>query len=462
MAELVSATELISTKPAKNYERVGSVPISTAEEIKEKVSKARAVKKEWKELGVKKRLETIRPLYDRFDQKKEEIAWLITRETGKPIRESLGGMPYHFKYFKWFLENAEEALADKITYQDENTLHRIVFEPIGVAAVIVPWNFPFVNVIWGTIPNLLAGNPVVFKHSEECPLVGKLCEEIILSANLPEGVFSEVYGDGAVGKLLVEQDIDLIWFTGSSATGKLLYETASKKFIKAVLEMGGSNPAIIFEDMDADYLLKNLYYKRFLNSGQVCDAAKRLIIHESIADEVVEKLKEFVESRTIGDPEDEETILGSMVSKRQVELIASQVQDAVDKGAAVVAGGKQPEGLEGAYYEPTILTNVTRDMRVWKEETFGPVLPVLTFKTEEEAVELANDTPYGLGAFVYTNDRERALRVASRIEAGTVEVNKANHFKACNPYGGYKVSGIGKEHGVEGLRELCQLKVITI
>ena len=164
-------------------------------------------------------------------------------------------MQYHFKYFKWFLENAEEALADKITYQDENTLHRIVFEPIGVAAVIVPWNFPFVNVIWGTIPNLLAGNPVVFKHSEECPLVGKLCEEIILSADLLEGVFSEVYGDGTVGRLLVEQDIDLIWFTGSSETGKLLYETASKKFIKAVLEMGGSNPAIIFEDMDANYLL---------------------------------------------------------------------------------------------------------------------------------------------------------------------------------------------------------------
>ena len=279
--------------------------------------------------------------------------------------------------------------------------------------------------------------------------------------NLPKGVFSEAYGDGKVGEELVNQNIDLIWFTGSSKTGKHLYEIAGKKFIKAILEMGGSNPAIIFDDVDIDPVVNKLYGKRFAQCGQTCDALKRLIVHRSIFTKVVESFKKVVESKVVGDPEDEKTDFGTLVAKRQLQLLESQVDEAIEKGAKVITGGKRPGNLEGTYYMPTILTDVKRDMRVWTEETFGPVLVIAPFDTEEEAVEMANDTNYGLGAIVFTNDKEKAWRVASKIKSGTVEINLANHWLACNPFGGYKESGMGKEHGELGFRELCQVKLIS-
>jgi acyl-CoA reductase-like NAD-dependent aldehyde dehydrogenase len=315
--------------------------------------------------------------------------------------------------------------------------------------------------IWGVIPNLIAGNTVVFKISEECPLTGKLIEEIMNSGNLPEGVFSEVYGDGRIGQKLAESDVNLIWFTGSTKVGKLLYKIAAEKFIKVILEMGGSSPAVLFEDVDIPDVIPEIYTGRFRNCGQSCNAVKRLIVHESIFDEVVKKLKEETEKKVIGDPSDEKTQLGSLVAKRQLDLLQNQVKDAVDKGAKITTGGKTPDNLKGAFYEPTILTNITKDMRVWKEEVFGPVLPVVPFKTEEEAVELANDTIYGLGSRVYSKDLERARRVASKIDAGTVEINYTSRWMSCNPFGGYKQSGMGREHGMIGFRELCQIKVIS-
>lgn len=452
---------LVSTNPAKNYQPLGSVETSSLKEIKEKVSLAQKAKESWKELGVSQRIKCLLPLLEKFYQKREELALLITRETGKPIRVSRGDLDFDWGYFKWFLENGERFLADEITYQDDKVINKIVYEPIGVAAVIVPWNFPFSNFFWGAIPNLIAGNTVVFKHSEECPLTGKLIEEIMKKADLPKGVFSEVYGNGKVGEILVNQDINLIWFTGSSVVGKKLYEMAGKKYIKTVLEMGGSNPAIVFEDAKGEQIIDKLYDARFFNCGQVCDALKRLIVHQSVFQTVVQKLKEKVESKIVGDPEEPKTDIGSLVARRQLELLKSQVEDAVKKGARVVIGGKSPENLKGAYYLPTILINIKRDMRVWKEEVFGPVLPVKAFKTEEEAIELANDTSYGLGASVFTAERKRALRVASKIQAGSVEINGVSRWLPCNPFGGYKDSGVGREHGRVGFQELCQIKVIT-
>ncbi len=315
--------------------------------------------------------------------------------------------------------------------------------------------------MWGTIPNLIAGNTVVFKISEECPLTGKLIEEIMNSKNLPEGVFSEVYGDGKVGQKLAESDVNLIWFTGSTKVGKSFYQIAAKKFIKVILEMGGSSPAILFEDVDIPEAVQSVYSERYTNCGQVCDSTKRLIIHESIFDGVVEKLKEEIEKKIVGDPLDEKTQIGSLVAKRQLDLLKAQVKDALDKGANLITGGSEPDNLDGAFYKPTILTNINFNMRVWKEEVFGPVLPIVTFKTEEEAIKLANDTIYGLGSRVYSKDTERARRVASKIDAGTVEINYASRWLCCNPFGGYKQSGMGREHGTIGFRELCQIKVIS-
>ena len=453
-------TKLISTNPAKGYEIVGEVEVSSDDEIMKKVGLANKSKTSWKELGINKRIELMRPICEEFEKRKDELSKLVTLEMGKPTSQvNIGSF---IGEFRWFLDNSEKALADEITHEDENSIHTIVYEPWGLTAVITPWNFPFGMAIWGIVPNLIAGNTVIFKISEECPLMGKLIEEVMNSGNLPEGVFSVLHGGGDVGKKLAESDVNLIWFTGSTKVGKLLYKIASEKFIKAVLEMGGSSPAVLFEDIDIPKAVSHVYAERFGNCGQVCDSVKRLIVHESIFDEVVEKLKEEVEKKIIGDPADKSTDIGPLVAKRQLVLLQEQVGDAVEKGAKIITGGDVPENSDGAFYKPTILTNITKDMRVWKEEVFGPVLPVVKFKTEEEAVMLANDTVYGLGSRVYSKDVERGKRVASRIQAGTVEINNSSRWLSCNPFGGYKLSGMGREHGTVGLRELCQIKLISL
>ena len=412
-------------------------------------------------MGVKKRTQMLRPIYHEFIKRKKEIALLTAKEIGTPVQNVLQDLNWDQDYFKWFLDNGEKYLTDEITYRDKNQTHKIVYEPIGVAAVIVPWNFPWGNFLWGVIPNLIAGNTVVFKHSEECPLTGRLIEQIVETAKLPYGVFSEIYGDGKTGERLIDQDIDLIWFTGSSRVGKFLYCKAGEKYIKAILEMGGSNPAIVFEDADVHEIVDKLYAKRFGNCGQTCDALKRLLVHKSLFKQIVGKLKKMAESRIVGDPEDPKTQMGPLVSKRQLDLLESQVEDAIKKGAKIITGGNRPKNLKGAYYLPTILARVKKNMRVWKEEVFGPVLVVVPFDSEKEAIELANDTSYGLGAQIHTQNKERAARLAGKIDAGTIDINSANHWLACTPFGGYKDSGMGREHGAVGFRELCQIKVIA-
>ena len=453
--------KLVSTNPADKYSVIGKVTISSSQEISEKVQKANAAKKAWKDLDVQKRIKLLKPIYEEFLQRQEEMALLISKEMGKPITRSTDEVSWTLGEFKWFMENVGKAIADKITHEDQKSLHKIVYEPIGTVALITPWNFPFGMSVWGLVPNLLVGNTVVFKISEETPLVGKLIEEVFNNHGLPEGVFSEVYGAGEAGKQLSEEKVDFIWFTGSTKVGEALYKTAADKFIKILLEMGGSSPCIVFEDADIEEAAQLMADYRFQNCGQACDAIKRGIVHETILDKFVEKLKKVTEKKKVGNPLNKDTEVGSLVAKRQLILLQEQVQDAIDKGATVITGGKIPKGLSGAFYEPTILTNITKDMRVWKEEVFGPVLPVVAFDTEEKAIRMANDTIYGLTSRVITKNEKRAERVASQIEAGTVEINSGDRWLSCNPFGGYKQSGMGREHGIMGFRELCQVKVIS-
>lgn len=452
---------LISTNPAENYEVVGRVKISTHAEITQAVAKAQQAKRLWKEMGVIQRIAILRDIFKRFHTRKNELIDLIVAETGKTIRFAQAEFDRHSADFTWFLEHAAMALADTITFEDDKTIHRIVYEPRGVTAVITPWNHPYGMFVWGVIPNLLAGNTVVFKISEECPLAGKLIAEIMASGDLPEGVFHEVYGAGDVGERLLNEKIDFIWFTGSSVVGKKIYKIAAEKFIGAVMELGGSNPALMFDDVTIDDFIEKIYIKRFSTCGQSCDALKRLLVQDTLFDEVVAKLQKRFAEIVVGNPVDSKTDIASLVAKRQVDLLEAQVTDAVHKGATVVFGGKRPEGLNGAYFLPTLLTNIKKSMRVWQEEVFGPVLIAVPFKNEEEAIALANETRYGLGSIVFTKDKNRATRVAARLEAGNVEINSAIHWLPCNPFGGYKESGMGREHGEVGFQELCQIKLIS-
>lgn len=458
--EFIIIMKLISRNPADDYKVIGEVEVSSDGEIANKIKLANKAKVMWKEIGVVKRIELLIPIRDEFGIRKEEIAKLISLETGKSINESLSEVTRYIDEFTWFLENGERALADEITLDDNESLHRMIYEPYGVAVAISPWNFPFGMAIWGIIPNLIAGNTVVYKTSEECPLVGKLIEEIFLNHELPLGVLAEVYGNGEVGKKLTEGKINLIWFTGSTKVGKSLYKIAADKFVKAILEMGGSNPCVVFDDVDVKKSAMVIFNGRYRHNGQVCSALKRLIVHESIVDKLIYELKNIIENQKIGDPLDPNNDLGSLVAKRQVELLNEQFVDAVDKGAKIVAQANLDKNLKGAFFAPTLLTNITKDMRVWHEEVFGPIFPIMTFKTEEEAIELANDTVYGLGGRVMSGDIKRAERVAFKIEAGSIAINLEARFLACDPFGGYKESGLGRERGIHGLREMCQVKVI--
>lgn len=459
--ECTHPQKLVSYNPADNS-MLGEVLITTPDEITQRVAQAHAAKQHWKMLGVKKRIAILSPLFHMFKERQAELVSLTIKEMGKTYNETMGDFISDFEYFQEFLTQGPTYIEDEITVKNGTTLHRIVYEPRGVTACIVPWNFPFANFVWSVIPNLIVGNTVIFKHSEECPLFGKVVAEVMSALpDLPPGVFSEVYGGSEVGMLLAQAHINMIWFTGSSAVGRKLFNIAGQKQIKAVLEMGGSNPAIVFDDINIDEIIPKIYRGRFTNCGQVCDAIKRLLVHESIYDELVKKMTDHVQQIKVGDPTQTDTQLGPLAAMRQVELLENQVADAMQLGAQIVTGGKRPQDFVGAYYLPTIVTNIKKTMRIWQEEVFGPVLPIVPFSTEEEAIALANDTIYGLGSTIFTNDVNRARRIATQLEAGFVDINDGSHWQQCNPFGGYKHSGMGCEHGRLGFQELCQFKVIA-
>jgi len=453
--------KIISTNPGRNYEIVGEVEITTNSVIRKKVQDANDAKEDWRRLGVVKRAAILRKAYQAFKQRAEDIAEIITKEIGAPITECREEVAWDWGYFEWFLDHAQQYLAPEIIHEDKNEIFRQIYEPLGTAVAITPWNLPFDLFLWGVIPNLLVGNTVIYKASSQCALSGKLFEEIMDSIGLPKGVFSAIHGTSIQGEYLAHQAVDLIWFTGSSEVGKLLYELAGRKFIKAVMEMGGSNPAIVFADADLDLVTEKIMFKRYAYNGQTCDAVKRLIVHKEVFTQVVDRLKARVAKIVIGDPQDPKTQMGPLTSKKQLEKLIKQVNTSVKMGTKVIIGVRQPEYLKGAYYLPTILTGITGKMPVWKEEVFGPVLPIVQFESEEEAVRLANDTPYGLSAQVYTKDMKLAQKMASELKAGSVDINGINHFRPFVPFGGFKESGMGKEHGKLGFHDLCRIKVIS-
>ncbi len=455
--------KIIVINPGDNYKVIAEVAASKSQDIDKKVKLAHKAFDDWSQKSVKERIIIIKKLYKAFDIRQNEIAQLIAIEMGMPISVSLEfDIKVGLNYLKNYLNNAQKWLAPEIVFENATEKHTLYFEALGVVAASIPWNYPFTNFIWALIPNLLVGNTVVAKHSENCVLTTKLLEEIILSCNLPKGVCNFVYGKGHdVGDYLINSNVYMIWFTGSVATGHHVYQIAASKDIPAVLELGGSAAGIVLQDANLDEAVESICFYRFVNSGQTCDALKRLIVHHSIFDEVVTKLAEVLSQKKVGLPLDFKTKIGPMVHKKQLETIQAQVADAVKKGAKIICGGKQPKGLLGAYYQPTIITNVSLDMKIWKEEVFGPVLPVVPFKTQDEALKLANGTEFGLGGYIYSSNKNPALEVAKKLKTGNISINGANYVIAQDPFGGYKKSGIGREHGKFGIQSFCQVKLIA-
>ena len=451
--------KILSYNPANNN-LLGEVEETDLKDIKSIVTNSKKAFEKWGFISTKERISYIQKLYNCIKNNKQEFAELITNEMGMPISESLYDIDSGLEHIKWYIDNIENIIGDKITYEDEKEIDKIILEPKGVAAVIIAWNFPFSSFVWQAVTNLIVGNTVIIKHSELVPLCSKYIYDIVSNV-LPENVYSVVYGGGEVGRALVEQDIDLICFTGSTKTGQSLYKLAGEKFIDAVMECGGSAPGIVFEDADIDNIIEAMYINKFANSGQICDGQKRLIVHNTKIDEVCTKFKQYIETKNIGNPLDEKTEIGPLVSKEQLKKLENQVEDAIKKGAKVICGGQRLENTKGNYYLPTILTNINKDMKVYNEEVFGPVIPIIPFSTIQEAIEIANDTQYGLGGYVYTKDKEKFDIVVKQLKTGMVAWNNLYYLRPCNPFGGYKKSGIGRNNSEFGLQELCNIKIVT-
>ena len=444
---------------------VGELEISTPEDVKNAVRKAKNAFKSWRFVAVEKRVKFIKKYRDNVVKHQDEIAKLATLEMGKPIGQSKDDVAGELSFLDYYIENAPKVLSDETVYQKKNEHFRITYEPYGVCACIAPWNYPLAMANSGIIPALLAGNTIILKPSEYTSLSQKIVIDLLNETGLPVGVANLVIGRGEIGKALIGEDIDLVWFTGSTKVGQEIYETCGKKFIKVLLEMGGSSPGIIFADADLKLTLDNLYWARFLNCGQVCTAVKRLFVEKPVYDQVVKLFVERLKTVTVGNPIDPATDIGPLVSRKQLESLKVQVADACEKGAKIEIGGKQPKDqalAKGNYFEPTVLTNIKHDMKVLTEEVFGPVLPIIPFETEEEAVQMANTTDYGLSAEVYTKDIKKGERVAKQINAGTVAINTDNFFKPECPFGGYKKSGMGREYGEIGMKEFSQVKMIAV
>ncbi len=454
---------IVSINPA-NGEKIGETPISSPSDVTGAVTNAKKAFPAWRALSIKDRVSYVSAFRTLVAEHKEELAKLTTLEMGKPLVQSRDDVDFELTFIDWYIDNAAVALSDTIIKEDDNAQYKVVYEPWGVCASIAPWNFPVSMASSGIMQQILAGNTVVFKPTELTTLTQKLFVELLWKSGLPKGVVELVIGDGEVGKQLIDSDIDIVWFTGSTAVGQEIYKKCGEKFIKGVMELGGSSAGIVFADSDIENALDQLYSARYYNCGQVCSAVKRLFVEQSVYPQIIEGLKKRLANKKVGDPIGDVDI-GPLVSKDQLDMLESQVADALAKGAKVEIGGAKPEGKEfekGNYYLPTILTNITADMRVMTEEVFGPVLPVVPFVSEQEAVAMANNHIYGLTAEVFTTDKEKGNRVARALEAGVVGVNTDSYYVPFCPIGGYKKSGMGREYGIEGFRELTQIKYICV
>lgn len=447
-----------SFNPANGF-LLGEVELTTREQIDAMIVAGHQAQREWAIKSLEERITIIQELANHLSANKQEIAEMVSKEIGMPLDQSYADVEdTGIAFLQWYIDHAKDALAPKVIYEDSEVIHTIYREPRGLVCSIVPWNFPFSSVIWQCGQNLLSGNAIMLKHSSENPLSSRIIEKLFQDV-LPTGLYQAVFVKGSDADYLTAQDIDMICFTGSTKIGRSLYQTAAEKFIPVVLEMGGSAPGIIFADADVDSVLDSIYFNRFFNCGQVCDGQKRLLVDATIFEEVVGKLKNLLESKKVGDPFTKDVSVGPLSSIGQKKEVEDQVDRSVAAGAFVVCGGKTLPALGEAYYEPTLLTNIKKDMPVWAEEVFGPVLPIMPFHTEDQAIVLANETEYGLGAYIYTTDRQRYERVAMQIKSGMVAHNNQYYLKPWNPFGGYKFSGLGRHQGMFGFYDVTELKI---
>jgi succinate-semialdehyde dehydrogenase/glutarate-semialdehyde dehydrogenase len=431
------------------------------EEINTTLKKADDVFHEWKELDVSERSKLLSDLSQLLRHRKQELGELITLEMGKVIKQSVPEVVKCADTIDYFAARAAELLQPEAAETDA-AKSMVSYEPMGTVLAIKPWNFPFWQVLSAASHILAAGNVILLKHSSYVPMCALKMEELFLEAGFPEGVFQTLLIDGPTASSLISRDeIKAVSFTGGDVAGKKVAELAARNMKKFVLELGGSDPFIVLADADVEKAATVAVPSRCINTGQTCIAAKRFIVAQEVAEEFTSKFVEVTEKLKIGDPMDKTTDIGPLVREEQISILEQQVKDAIAKGAKpLVLGGKV--GGNGFFYSPTVLADATPDMKVMTEETFGPVAPILTVKNEQEAITVANSTQFGLGASIWTEDREKGALLARQLETGMVAVNAFFRPEACMPFGGIKGSGMGREMAKHGFYEFMHLKSIKI
>jgi acyl-CoA reductase-like NAD-dependent aldehyde dehydrogenase len=462
----ITTRSIASTNPATG-EVLRNFECASDKDVRAAVGRARAAQPGWNALPIRRRVEILKKFQNLLHEEKSDVSRLIAQEAGKPYAEGLTTeVMVVLDAARFLIENAFALLRDRRlphgSLVAKTKVGWVRREPYGVIGIISPWNYPFSIPATQALTALVAGNTVVVKPSDFTSLCALKFESLLNRAGVPQDALRVVVGDGATGAALSQSEIDKVVFTGSVQTGKRVAQAAAARLLPALLELGGKDPMLVLADADLDVASSGAIWGAFVNAGQTCLSVERCYVDRKIYDPFVRACGEKARRLRVGDGLNPESDIGPLIHDRQLRVVESHVEDAKAQGARVVEGGRRLPELGPNFYAPTVLAEVTHAMRIMREETFGPVLPVMPFETEAEAIRLANDSEYGLAASVWTGDRRRGERIAAQISAGTVMVNDVVSCFAISeaPHGGVKASGIGRTHGSFGLEEMVRVKYV--
>ncbi|DBB06011.1 TPA: hypothetical protein ACH3X3_009992 [Trebouxia sp. C0006] len=466
----VSASDgtTMDVKNPATGEVIATVPCMKANETSAAVAEATSAWPEWSKMVAKERSKIMRKWYELVLAAEEDIATIMTMEGGKPLKESKGEFASGVASIEWFAEECRRVSGDVLQTVAATNRPVIIKQPVGVVAAITPWNFPMSMITRKVSPAIAVGCPVILKPAEATPLTALALAELGRRAGLPPGVLNIVVGEAKkIGdKMLESEAVRKIGFTGSTAVGKGLMAGAAQTVKKVSLELGGNAPYIIFDDADVDLAATGVATSAFRNAGQTCICANKILVQEGIFEEFSKAVVEKVNKFKLGGGMDPNTTLGPLISQAAVDRVQGHVDDALAKGAKALTGGKRPDMQapydKGYFFEPTVLSDCTIDMKIYKEETFGPAVPLFKFKHDEEAIKLANDTIYGLAAYFFTRDLARTWKTAEALEYGMIGVNEVGITSEIAPFGGMKQSGLGREHSKYGLDEFMEIKYVQM
>ncbi len=456
------ASKTYEVRNPANNQVIAEVADCGAEEAKQAADIATQAFDSWKNTTAYERSAILERWHDLMHENAEMLAQTMTAEMGKPIKESRGEIAYSAGFVKWYAEEAKRIYGDTIPSQHPNKRLLAIRQPVGPSFAVTPWNFPSAMITRKAAPALAAGCTFISKPAEQTPLSALYLAALWQEAGGPEGTLQVLpaLNPAPVSDALIDDPrIRKLTFTGSTEVGRMLYAKAAQTIKKVSLELGGHAPFLVFADADIEQAVPQVMACKFRNSGQTCVCTNRIYVDQSIAADFADAYAEAVKKLNVGDPRDDNTDIGPMVDEQGLNKVKAHLQDALGKGAQIMTGG---EALEGLYFQPTVVRGVTTDMKMMQEETFGPVAPILTFDDEAEAVRLANDTPYGLAAYLYTQDLSRAFKVAEALDYGIVGVNDGVPSSPQAPFGGYKASGVGREGGKWGIEEYLETKYISI